>query len=105
MKTIPLIFLLVFYCSNITAQVFRNLNFEKACDSSKTGLCYWDLSWGNEGSVSQQNDGRTKCLLIKGSKQNDVGFTEQSAVINPAKGIQIITVSASVRSENIEGKG
>src|SRR5256885_17115801 len=104
LKAILLIALTTGSIAPAQSQVFHNLDFKQTCDSSKTGLCYWDLSWGSKGSVSQDQNGSAKCLLIKGSKVNDVGFTEQSALIKSSKGIQILTVSAAIRSENIEAK-
>jgi hypothetical protein len=108
MKCIKAILLIFLTTGNILpahTQVFHNLDFKQTCDSSKTGLCYWDLSWGSKGSVSQDQNGTAKCLLIKGSKVNNVGFTEQSSTVKSNKGIQIITVSAAICSKNIEGKG
>ena len=95
MKT-PLYIFLLFSRSAANAQRFKNLDFSQACDSSKTGLCYWDLSWGNKGSISRYNYGKNRCLLINGSKQNDVGFIEQTGIIY-LKGIQIIIVSAAIK--------
>src|SRR6185295_16008309 len=39
------------FCTSAGAQQFNNLNFLQKCDTSKTGLCYWDLSWGKKESV------------------------------------------------------
>jgi len=87
------------------AQNFRNLNFEQACDTSKTGLCFWDLSWGSKGAVKQDIQNGTPSLFISGTKENSVGFTEQASVFTPTKDIRTITVSATMRSDSIEGKG
>src|SRR6476660_6156085 len=97
MKRPKIIFLFCWCACNISfasAQIFHNLDFTQKCDTSKTGLCYWDLSWGSKGSVTQVNDGNIKSLLITGNKQNDVGFTEQSGVVSSPKGMQIITAEA-----------
>lgn len=91
--------------NQLKAQHFYNLDFKSKCDSSKTSLCYWDLSWGAKGSVSQYIYGKENYLLMQGASQNDVSFTEQSSILSSSKGIQIIAVSAFIRSENIEGKG
>ena len=102
------IFLVCFFLMCLTmshAQNFQNLNFEQSCDTSKTGLCYWDLSWGNKINVTQDILYKEKCLLIKGITTKDVGFTEQSSEISALKEIAIITLSASVNSDSIEGKG
>jgi len=89
----------------VQAQNFHNLNFGQVCDTSKTGLCYWDLSWGGNGDVKQDVVGNTKCLLIQGANKNAVGFAEQSSPISMSKGMQIITLTATISTGNIEGKG
>ncbi len=87
------------------AQKFHNLNFEQLCDSSQTGLCGWDLSWGNKMNIKQDIVSGKKYLLVQGAKKTEVAFTEQASFITPTKEITIITVSARIRSEEIEGKG
>ncbi|MFI5185088.1 MAG: S41 family peptidase [Chitinophagales bacterium] len=87
------------------AQNFHNLNFEQTCDTSKTGLCYWDLSWGSKGAVKQDVVNGIRCLLLQGNKTNSVGWTEQTSIIPAFKSIKIITIIANISSENIEGKG
>jgi hypothetical protein len=86
------------------AQQFYNLDFWQKCDTSKTGLCYWDLSWGGKGAV-RPDDTENKTMLIEGSKENSVGFAEQSSAVLPRKHISILTVTAWISAENIEGKG
>ncbi len=86
------------------SQQFYNLDFRQTCDTSKTGLCYWDLSWGGKGAV-RPDDTDKKCMLIEGSKENSVGFAEQSSSIRQRKEISILYVSAWISSENVEGKG
>ena len=91
--------------SNTQSQNFHNLNFEQTCDTSKTGLCYWDLLWGDKNAVKQDIINGAKCLLIQGSKVTSVGFTEQASSITSSKDIQILTVSATFQTKDIEGKG
>ncbi len=86
------------------AQQFNNLDFWQKCDTSKTGLCSWDLSWGSKGAVRPDASDK-KCMLIEGSKENSVGFAEQSSTVLPRKEISILTISAWISSENVEGKG
>jgi carboxyl-terminal processing protease len=90
---------------NTQAQNFRNLNFEQACDTSQTGLCFWDLSWGSKNAVKQDIINGTKCLLLQGSKITSVTFTEQASSITPSGDIQILTVGADFQTKDIEGKG
>ena len=91
--------------NNTQAQNFRNLNFEQACDTSKTGLCFWDLSWGDKNAVKRDTFNGEKCLLIQGNKATSVAFTEQASSITLSKDIQILTVSATFQTKDIEGKG
>ncbi len=104
-KNVILIFCFLIRLNHSSAQNFHNLNFKQSCDTSKTGLCYWNLSWGEKGSVIQDNSNGRKCLLLTGSKENSVSWTEQSSFVNFSKGIQILTLSALISTENIEGKG
>jgi carboxyl-terminal processing protease len=86
-------------------QAFSNLDFSKTCDSSKTGLCNWDLSWGAKNSVMQDRESGIYLLKITGSKKNDVSFTEQSLVIEPFHETRIMSVTADMKIEDVEGKG
>ena len=90
---------------NATGQQFSNLNFQQTCDSSKTGLCYWNLSWGGKMSIRPVTIDNEKCLQIIGETENSVGFAEQEAKIDNPQGIVIITISAFIKSDNIIGKG
>lgn len=86
-------------------QQFKNLDFNERCDNSKTGLCHWDLSWGGKDAVKQESAGKSNHLLIHSSRDNSVGFTEQSSDYASNGIMKVITVSATVSSESIEGKG
>ena len=97
--------LINFTGSAVSAQTFENLDFSQRCDSSKTGLCHWDLSWGSKESVSPFYDRNANSLLLQGRQTGDVAFTEQSSIIQSPNGIRILNASAQIRSENIEGKG
>ena len=96
---------LILLCSIllVNAQQFYNLDFRQRCDTSKTGLCYWDLSWGGKNAV-RPDDTDKKCMLIEGAKENSVGFAEQSSTLLPRKDIRILTVSAWISSEDVIGK-
>jgi carboxyl-terminal processing protease len=95
---------LFFVSAYTNAQQFNNLDFHQTCDSSKTGLCYWDLSWGMKGAV-RPDEVDKKAMLIEGEKENSVGWAEQTSLINQRKDISILTVSAYISTENVEGKG
>lgn len=99
-----LFFLLFLIYSNSNAQQFSNLDFSRLCDSSKTGVCYWDLSWGGKGSVRPEKIDGKETLAFRGNAINAVAFTEQSASVSMSE-MNILTVSASIRSDSIEGKG
>ena len=96
---------LLFFFSHASGQSFSNLNFQDTCISSKTGLCHWDLSWGDKESVRQQIVDSSMCLSITGKAESAVGFAEQAALYDVAKGMTIISISAFIKSENIIGKG
>lgn len=99
------IFFLIFYIQESFGQQFNNLNYHQICDSSKTGLCYWDLSWGGKGSVGPAIIHNKKCMVITGKVENAVGFAEQSAQYDTSNGISIITVSALIKTDSVIGKG
>jgi carboxyl-terminal processing protease len=99
------IILLLPSCIPATAQQFKNLDFEKLCDSSKTGLCHWDLSWGSKGSVTAVTTAKENYLLIRGKAENSVGFTEQTTMVHNLRSISIINISAAIRSDSVTGKG
>jgi hypothetical protein len=87
------------------AQTFRNLAFRQTCDSSKTGLCAWDLSWGGKDAVKPAKTDGKPALLIQGNTLNAVGFSEQSATIDKPQNLSIINISSTIKTEDVEGKG
>ena len=87
------------------AQKFRNLNFKQLCDTSKTGLCYWNLASGGKGSVLQDSEEGNKCMLLQGVKDNSVCWAEHSSEVNFSQGMQILTVTAFISTGNVEDKG
>jgi carboxyl-terminal processing protease len=102
LTSILLIFITLF---SANAQNFNNLDFKQLCDTSKTGLCFWDLSWGAKGVVSPVAEKNQSLLLIQGKTENSVGFTEQSASFASSGNIKILTITAFVKSDSIAGKG
>jgi len=96
---------LIISFSNTYAQLFHNLDFSQSCDTSKTGLCHWDLSWGGKGACTAGYYDGGPCLLINGKTTSSVGFAEQSACMGKTEELQIIEVSAKISSENVDGKG
>lgn len=99
-----LIILLLVSVQSLSAQHFNNLDFNKKCDSSKTGLCAWELSWGSKHSAQPViKDGRY-ALLISGRNEKSVTFVEQSANVALDQ-VQILTVSALIKGDSIIGKG
>ncbi len=108
MKSLKTLLLLLLTTSNIFllhGQAFHNLDFEQSCDSSKTGLCYWDLSWGGKGACVPESFGKNKCLLITGRVDGAVGFVEQSLTLNKYSGLQIIQLSVKISSDSVQGRG
>ncbi|MEO6632974.1 MAG: S41 family peptidase, partial [Mucilaginibacter sp.] len=86
-------------------QTFRNLNFANKCDTFKTGLCYWDLSWGGKGAVVPANNGGINCMLIVSKREGSVGFAEQASAFPVPKGDEFITLTATIRTDSVVGKG
>jgi len=86
-------------------QNFHNLTFADRCDTSKTGLCYWDLSWGGKGAVSPARDGNINTIMIQGAAENSVGFSEQAAVFPAPEGDEFITLTADIKTADVVGKG
>jgi len=106
MKKFTRLAVLLFILSDgVSAQTLHNLDFTQTSDTSKTGLAYWDLSWGAKGTVRQDESDHVKCLLIENNNLNSVGFTEQSVAYPSPKSTEIITIRASIRTENVAGKG
>lgn len=100
----PLIFILA-VLTTVSAQNFLNLDFQQNCDSSETGLCYWDLSWGGKKSVSPEIIDGKHTLVITGQNENSVGFAEQEATVTDMTGDKILSISSLIKSEGIAGKG
>ncbi len=101
-----IIFLSTIFCSTTSlGQTFHNLDFSQKCDTSKTGLCYWRLSWGEMGACRAASYSSNPCLLIEGKTTISVGFAEQTGIIKKSTGLQFIELSANIRAENVEGKG
>ena len=86
-------------------QAFHNLNFADKCDTSKTGLCYWDLSWGGMGAVVPGNSNGIKCMLIQAKREGSVGFAEQASAFPIPKGDEFITLTATICTDSVVGKG
>ncbi len=105
MKSLFLLSLVfIFSCSPNTSG-FRNLDFNEACDTSKTGFCYWDLSWGGKQAVRPEKSGTEQWMLITGKEENSVGFAEQSLLVPTTKSLQTIFVSARMSAIDVKGRG
>ena len=89
----------------LSAQVFQNLDFSQRCDSMKTGLCHWGQSWGKDHCCKQSGEIGNTFLKLTGTSENSVGFVEQELVLDTLTDLLIITVSASVRTIDVIGKG
>ncbi len=100
----PLIFLIILI-QNVSGQVFHNLNFQELCEDSKTGICFWDVSWGGTGAISSAIVDKQKCLRIKGEKEGSVGFSEQVVIIDNTWETSIIKISSLIKSDGVSGKG
>lgn len=94
---------LTLYSYLLNAQGFRNLDFEQLCDTSKTGLCHWDLSWGAENSCRPDNVNGNSVLLIELS--SGVGWTEQVLDVNQTEEISVFSVTANIKTREVAEKG
>lgn len=97
--------ILLSLCPFLTdAQQFHNLDFEKKCENFPTGLCFWDLSWGAKNTCKADLDQDNQSLLI--DNQSGVGFVEQTALVERSNELQILQLSAKIKTEAVaEGKG
>jgi carboxyl-terminal processing protease len=101
-------FLLAVFISSpvlLRCQLFHNLNFEKRCDSSKTGFCEWKPSWGERQAFKPVAEGKNNYLLINGKQEQSVGFVEQEAILPESKGIRIIKITADIKTDSVAGRG
>ena len=105
MNVLTLVLISLTTVTSVSGQIFHNLDFRQLCDSSETGLCYWDLSWGGVGSVKPEDLDKKRCLQIYGKNETTVGFAEQTVLAYKQNSLTIITVSASIKSDSISGKG
>jgi hypothetical protein len=99
---------LVFIIAILTksyGQKFQNLDFRQKCDSSETGLCFWDLSWGEKKSVKAEIFDGKNALTISSQNEKSVGFVEQEARATDQTRVKILSISSYVKSEGIIGKG
>ncbi len=97
--------LLLTLFATVKAQEFRNLDFRQKCDSSKTRICSWDLSWGKKNAVAPIPYKKKTVLQIQGENEKSVGFVEQSVSTMKSTNFQILTISSSIKSEDVFGKG
>ena len=104
-KILTSIILTQILLATVNGQDFKNLDFQQKCDSSKTGLCYWDLSWGSKNSASPTLFETKNTLLIEGENENSVGFVEQSISPPGINGVQILSISSIIKSDSVIGKG
>lgn len=99
----PLFFLI---STIVFAQSFQNLDFELICDTSKTKLCHWDLSWNYKAShfgITQTDKGQS--LLLSSDTEKGIGFVEQSVDLSPTPGFKLITFTGLVKTQNVIGRG
>lgn len=97
---------LLVLCTQLHASAqFRNVDFSDRCDTSKTGLCYWDLSWGAKGSVQPEILEQHNTMRLLGKSASSVAFAEQSAVIPFAMDLRIVTVSVFMKTDSVSGRG
>ncbi|MEO8587901.1 MAG: S41 family peptidase [Flavobacteriales bacterium] len=88
-----------------SAQTARNLDFSEPCDTCKTGLAHWSVSWANDGVVCQpEYDDGNPALRISSTKDG-VGFVEQTVPLDARMGASILELTGRVRSVSLVGRG
>lgn len=106
--SIKLVMALVFTghnSSEIFSQKFQNLDFQETCENTKTGLCFWDLSWGGENSCKADSTAGSISIQFVGEKENSVVFAEQSVSFGGNSGLHIIDLSVRLKTQQVIGKG
>src|SRR3982751_7071501 len=87
MERFFLLIISIIATGSVSGQLFKNLNFQQTCDTSKTGFCFWDQSWGAKKSCIPAQSGNNLYLSISGAKENSVGFVEQTVLLKKNKGL------------------
>ena len=106
MQRLALLPVFAFSAALVCGQSLRNGDFEQECDTCKTGLAHWDLSWAStDVECSQYQSDMEHGLWINCPKEDGVGFVEQSIAVAEVKEPVILTVSAQVRVEELSAKG
>ncbi len=90
----------------ISGQSFQNLNFEQVCDTCKTSLCHWDLSWKYNAKINKRiKSVKNRSLEIEGLNETSIGFVEQTTLIRGSSNLKIIRFSGKIKTENVKGNG
>ncbi len=83
----------------------KNLDFQTTCDSLKTGLCNWKVSWGKDEYCNAGVEGDNQYLSLYGPAESNVTFVEQAIAITAWEDIRLLKVSAKVRAKEVIGRG
>ena len=107
MKFAPLLSLcfLVLLPTLSSAQLGENLSFEEACDDTKTGLCKWGVAWGKAEEIGSAKTDRGQSLHLHSGSAEAVRFVEQHVLLPATDEIQILTVSAFIKTDQVQGRG
>ncbi|MEO8067836.1 MAG: S41 family peptidase [Flavobacteriales bacterium] len=89
--------------STLTAQSLMNGDFTSRCDTCKTGLAHWDLSWASSRVTCTEEEGTLHIACLDSAK--GTGFVEQSVHVAEVKEPTILTVSARIRVEGLSTQG
>lgn len=86
------------------AQRFENLGFEEGCDTCSLGVKNWRVAWVSEGVTCHVvRGGNGKSLVINSDSLNGVGYVDQETDVEVTGSEMVISVSASIASENVSG--
>lgn len=89
--------------STLTAQSLVNGDLSSRCDTCKTGLTHWDISWASSRVTCRAQEGALHIACLDSAK--GTGFVEQSIVIPEVKEPTILTVSARIRVNELSTQG
>ena len=106
MRNNSILLVIIFSTSLFTCfgQVLPNSNFDERCPESDTGLCNWSISWGSEGCCRFDSNINGPYLRLSNDSENAVSFVEQELKYE-AEEMKILEVSASIMTNEVEGKG
>ena len=82
---------------------FINLGFEEQCTDASTGMCGWEIAYQANCEISRDSTGAGNAFRIDG--HGGVCFVEQILQLPDGFDESILTLSASIKTADVVGKG